>query len=97
MDAEGTPSTALMDTADTAAGFDAPPSAPVLQITPSSPSAEDDVLCSIAVSGADPEGAVVSHTLYWTNGGRDVTEPTLDAEITVEGETWLCLAWAGFR
>lgn len=94
VDAETTPSTALMDTADTAAGFDAPPSAPVLQITPLSPSAEDDVLCSIAVPGVDPEGAAVSHTLYWTNSGRDVTEPTLDAERTVEGETWLCLAWA---
>ena len=89
-----TPAAAGTDTADTGVQPNQPPSPPVLRIVPQQPSADDDLLCTIASPGVDPEGVPVSHTLSWMHEGKTYERDAISADMTTAKETWLCLAWA---
>lgn len=67
------------------------PTAPVVSITPSSPSSSADLQVVIGTPSTDPEGTPVTYTYEWLKNG--VTDPTQTSALvlgsaTARGETW---------
>jgi hypothetical protein len=82
-----------------------PPTAPVVQVTPASATAEDDLVCAISTASTDADGDPIAYTFAWDADGAvypvddpawigpDTTtwpDDTVPAEDTEDGETWTC-------
>lgn len=82
----------------TVAPPNAPPDAPAVAITPSSPTAGVGLLCAITTPSTDPDGDAVSYRFDWDVDGvaytstSTTTEPgdTIPPSVTLEGEVWTC-------
>lgn len=71
----------------------AAPGAPVVDVSPEEPYAEEDALtCEIEVVSSDPDGDAVSYDVAWTVDGVDagVTGYTVDRDDIAPGELWVC-------
>lgn len=73
---------------------DAPPSAPILEITPAAPTQSWDLVCTVTSPGVDPDlGDVVTTSFAWWLDGLPTawTGPTLPHSATEAGEDWTCV------
>ncbi|PCC72911.1 GON domain-containing protein [Nannocystis exedens] len=70
-----------------------PPTAPVVAITPASPTALDDLVCSVTTESTDPDGDAVSYTFVWTRDGVDagLATETVPAAELADGQEWECI------
>lgn len=75
----------------------APPTAPGLGLSPSSPFDSDNLVCTLATPSTDPDGDAVTHAFVWERNGSayngatsTTTTSTVPASATVVGETWFC-------
>ena len=72
----------------------APPSQPMVSISPDPATELDDLHCSIDLDGVDPDGDAVTYTFAWYVDGvasGDTTQ-VLPSEATALDETWTCEA-----
>lgn len=78
-----------------------PPTAPVVAISPSQPEHDDDLVCTVTTDSTDADGDDVDYLVTWEVDGSTwtgaVTDGTLDgdtvdAEDTVVGDEWTCIA-----
>jgi hypothetical protein len=80
----------------------AAPSTPVVDITPSDPGDDDDLVCGIITASTDDDGDVVSYTFVWTvddeaftdAGTTTYPEDTVAAGDTSSREEWSCIVIA---
>ena len=88
---------------DTSSGLfvdNTPPEAPTLSISPSDPTAGDDLYCDVDTESTDADGDSVTYTMAWTVDGVAYAAATTTAwsDDTVDGagvgdtETWVCTA-----
>lgn len=70
----------------------APPSAPVVVISPSEPTAIDELACVIETESTDPEGDAITYAYTWTVDGEDagIEESGVSASVTAPREQWAC-------
>ncbi|MEC7987092.1 MAG: glycine-rich protein [Myxococcota bacterium] len=68
------------------------PSTPVISISPTSPSAGDDLVCQLDTVSVDPDDQGVSYTYEWTKNGTltSYTTDTVSGSAVGEAETWVC-------
>lgn len=66
------------------------PEAPVVEILPSSPGGEDDLVATLTTEAVDPEGDTLSYAYAWRRNGASTsyTDETVPASATARGETW---------
>jgi hypothetical protein len=77
-----------------------PPGAPIVAITPASPSSGDALVCSLVAASFDLDGDAISYTLSWDVDGASyggATTSTLPGDtvpggVTADGSTWTCTA-----
>lgn len=77
------------------------PSAPVVQVSPASPTDAQDLVCSIAQASSDPNGDAVTYQFAWTKNGQpfatavaNATSSTVSADATAAGDVFACAASA---
>jgi hypothetical protein len=89
-----------------AAGTDAvtiqnsPPEAPVVTITPASPSSGEALVCSVAVGAFDLDGDPIGYALSWDVDGASyggaitgvLAGDTVPGGVIEDGSTWTCAA-----
>lgn len=83
--------------ADDTAGANLPPSAAQVAISPARALDGDDLLVTVLTPAVDPEGSSVVYRYSWQVEGVDrpeLTDPTVGADETVEGETWQVSVYA---
>jgi hypothetical protein len=71
-----------------------PPTAPVVDVTPNSPTTDDDLTCSIITPSTDPDSDTVTYAYQWYKNNvlqPSETNPTLSKTLTLKGETWKCI------
>ncbi len=87
---EGTAVTTIRVVAGTA------PTQPVVVIDPSAPVAGDDLVASLLVPSADPEGDPLAYVWSWTVDGADaaVELPEIDGESVILGQIWTVTVYA---
>jgi large repetitive protein len=80
------------------------PTTPSVSITPTDPEEGDALLCSVDTASTDADGDTVVYTLTWEADGSaysagsgwvgpstaTITDDTVDADDTLEDETWVC-------
>jgi len=71
-----------------------PPTAPVVDVTPDSPTTDDDLVSTITTSSTDADGDVVTYSYAWykddaLQGG--LTGDTVTSADTLAGEVWRCV------
>ncbi|MBZ5710218.1 GON domain-containing protein [Nannocystis pusilla] len=68
------------------------PTAPVVAITPASPTPVDDLICSVTTESSDPDGDAVTYTFAWTRDGVDagLASGTVPATELAVGQAWEC-------
>jgi hypothetical protein len=73
--------------------LNAAPSAPGVALTPVEPTAEDDLLCSVAVPSIDPDGDAVVYSFTWLLDGvaTGFAGSVLSAVETENGDEWTCV------
>ena len=72
-----------------------PPEAPIIEITPASPSSSDDLVCAVIQPSADDDLDVSSYSYAWyQNGSPSVfsTSNTISSNDTQDGDSWECVA-----
>jgi len=72
----------------------APPSAPVVSLSPTSPKTSDDLKVAVVAPSVDPEGQAVSYSYQWLKDGApqaDLLTDTVPADRTKKGEAWTVL------
>ena len=72
----------------------APPSAPVISLTPSAPKTADDLKVAVVTPSVDPEGKAVSYAYTWLKDGApqaDLVTDTVPGDRTRKGEAWSVL------
>lgn len=69
-----------------------PPSPPVIEIQPASPTTDDDLSCVIVEPSIDPDGMEVVYTFSWYQDGALFSSDVADVEAaaTAPGEEWMC-------
>jgi len=84
-----------------------PPTAPVVLVSPSNPTPEDDLQCSIYASSSDADGDLLSYDIQWLQNGLLSawgqtgaalnTISTVPSSATFGGDSWTCeiSAWDG--
>ncbi len=72
------------------------PSAPTVEITPSTPADTDDLVCAVTAESVDPEGSAVTYTYDWEVDGASTsyTTDTIPAADTTRDEVWTCTVTA---
>ncbi len=85
--------------ADAAGAPDAnePPGAPVIELSPGSPTTVDDLRVVVLSDAADPDGDAVTYSYLWFQDGAlvdDQVGDTVPADVTAKGETWRVVAVA---
>lgn len=69
----------------------APPTAPTVSISPTSPKTDADLKANIVSPASDPNGDAVVYTFAWLKNGApqaDLTTDTVPAARTAKGEAW---------
>jgi len=90
----GGPTTGDPSTGDPTTGTaNTPPTAPVVAITPASPTRRDDLSCTVTTESTDADGDPISYAFSWTRDGADagvasMTVPAAEIEV---GEAWTCI------
>lgn len=90
----------------TATVINTPPTAPSVDISPSSPQADDNLLCEIGTASTDADGDSISYEFDWYVDGSLYTgalttttyaDDTVASANTSSGEEWECVvtAWDG--
>lgn len=90
--ATGTPKTSTEVTIG-----NAPPSAPLVQVTPVAPEAGQALSCTVIGGAEDPDGDIPTVTFAWLLDGAlvpGVTGPTVDGALTTQCGQWTCSAVA---
>lgn len=89
------------DGADGADGTDGganlPPTAPVVALSPSTPTAGGDLIVEIIEPAVDPEGAELSLSYRWSVDGAEAPAhdgPRVPAEALLRGARWSVEVWA---
>ena len=74
----------------------APPSQPVIGITPQLPTAADVLTAQIVTEAIDPEGDAIKYSTTWLRNGEPTTytDATLAAGVAKKGEVWTALTTA---
>ena len=75
-----------------------PPTKPTVEIIPTNPTTDKDLICNITTESTDPEGEPVSYYYQWYNnsvlylstGNLSQTTYTLSKGNTSKGEKWNC-------
>ena len=76
-----------------------PPTAPVISLTPSSPTTDDPLVCAVDTEATDADGDPLSYAYEWTRDGSSFTgasdavdylSSTVSSADTTEGESWTC-------
>ena len=77
------------------------PSAPVVQVAPSSPTDTQDLVCTVAQASSDPNGDTLTYQFAWTKNGQpfaaavaNTTSSTVSADATSAGDVFACAASA---
>ena len=75
-----------------------PPTAPVVEVTPTVAYTIDDLVCTIISESSDPDGDPVTYRYEWLRDGElqqttSTTELTnvLSSQLTAKGEVWMCI------
>jgi len=75
-----------------------PPTSPTVDITPDLPLTNDDLVCTVTVPSADPEGDTITYVYEWykDNISTQTTitiglSDTLHFNSTAKGEVWKCV------
>jgi hypothetical protein len=76
----------------------APPTAPVVSITPSTPQDADDLVCSVTTPSTDADGDAVTYSFEWTKNGQpfsgasstSATSSTISGSATSMDDTYTC-------
>ena len=68
------------------------PTAPVVEINPSNPFADDGLQCTITTASTDADGDTIQYSYSWTRDGADagVSTDSVAASATQAGEQWSC-------
>jgi hypothetical protein len=77
----------------------APPTAPVVSITPANPQDADDLVCSVTTQSTDADGDSITYDFTWTKNGQafsgasstSATSSTVSAGDTSPTDTFRCL------
>src|SRR5690606_19578011 len=76
-----------------------PPTAPVVAIVPGRPRTGEALLCEVRDPSTDLDQQPIGYTMAWTVDGEPFEGATIEhigdtvpADITVDGETWTCVA-----
>lgn len=66
------------------------PEAPVISLTPASPTTTDTLQAIVAVAATDADGDPLTATWAWTRDGQPTTEagPTVASALTSKNQTW---------
>lgn len=70
-----------------------PPTAPVVEVSPTRPvEGEDKLRCTVQTDSSDADGDAVSYTYAWSVDGADAgnSSSTVSKASTQQGETWEC-------
>jgi endonuclease YncB( thermonuclease family) len=70
------------------------PTAPVVNITPDSPTTADDLICSITTQSTDADGDTITYTYQWYKDSvlqPALTTNTVAAANTAKGQVWRCM------
>lgn len=75
----------------------APPTAPVVEVTPANPTTTDGLACTMTTPAEDPDGDPITYTFGWQVDGvdaeiEDAEQSAVPAERTTREETWTCVA-----
>ena len=72
--------------------LNAPPEAPEVEITPSSPEPDDNLYCGIVTPSYDADGDPVTYSYSWNRNGNPTTVTTniVTADLVEHGDTWDC-------
>jgi len=87
------PDTPTVTVSLTGAVLNAAPTAPVVDVTPNSPTTTADLVCSIITPSTDSDNDTVTYTYQWHKGGvlqAALTTNTVAAASTAKGEVWKC-------
>jgi len=99
---EATPNDGTEDGATVSSGtvnvLNSPPNAPSISISPSEPTADDDLLCTVDTASTDEDGDSVSYSFVWTVDGASysgatttvLTGDTVPSVDTGHAESWTC-------
>ena len=70
-----------------------PPSAPIVQISPTSPDLGDSLVCSINIGSTDADGDLIIYGYSWTKNSVPTTDSTnsIPAGDTQLGDVWECI------
>jgi Tol biopolymer transport system component len=77
----------------TGATLNTAPTAPVVDVTPNSPTTTADLVCSITTPSTDSDNDTITYTYQWYKGGAlqaALTTNTVAAASTAKGEVWKC-------
>jgi hypothetical protein len=85
--------------------YNAPPLPPTVQITPTAPFDNEDLLCSVTAPAVDPDGDPITDysfdflvdgqpSGYGFSGGDEYDTLTVPASATGMAEVWTCEVWA---
>ncbi len=86
-----TPSVTVMLTGATP---NTPPEAPVVDVTPDSPTSANDLVCNITTQSSDAHGDTITYTYQWYKDSvlqSSLTTNTVAAANTAKGQVWKCV------
>ena len=71
-----------------------PPAAPVVAISPSDPTADEDLVCEVTTPSVDADDDEITYTFAWMVDGEpaDIVGSTVTAADTLSGDEWSCVA-----
>ena len=70
------------------------PTAPTVAITPTNPTTNNDLICSIITLSTDPDGDAITYTYTWYKDNIEqtgLTTDTVSSSYTSSAETWKCI------
>jgi len=70
------------------------PTAPVVDVTPDSPTTANDLVCGITTQSTDADGDIIIYTYRWYKDGvlqSSLTTNTVAAANTTKGQVWKCV------
>lgn len=72
--------------------LNAPPGAPIVQITPNLPDNDDTLVCSITLGSTDADGDLVTYSYNWKRNGVNagITVNNVGPASTAYGDAWIC-------
>ena len=83
--------TAFVASAELLFAVNAPPSQPVVLISPATPTAADGLVVQLQTASVDPEGDAVTYTYAWTRNGEATDQATASvaAGVAKKNDVWI--------